>query len=163
MSTYSASSLQIRPVHSADLGALSSLWYDRAAVLAQMGLLRLSADAEQRWQVCAQSWLDESAVFFWIALIDALPVAALCVAREVDRDDIPPLRVARVLDLVVDLHAPQAQQGVVRALVKALCEQLKVQGIGELWVEASALLPVEQAFWRGLGARREAQLLKVIL
>lgn len=163
MSTYSALSLQIRPVHLADLGSLSSLWYDRAAVLAQMGLLRLSADAEQRWQVCAQSWLDESAVFFWLALVDTLPVAALCVTLGRDRNDIPPLRVARVLDLVVDLHAPQAQQGVVRALVKALCEHLKMQGIEELWVEGSALLPVEQAFWRGLGAQREAHLLKVIL
>lgn len=163
MSAQAAPSFQIRPVNSTDLCALSGLWYDRAAVLAQMGLLRLHADAQHRWQVCAQAWLNEPAVFFWTAVVDALPVAAMCVAPDADRDDILPLRVARVLDLVVDLHAQQAQQGVVRALVRALCEQLKVQGIGELWVEASVLLPVEQAFWRGLGARREADLLKVIL
>lgn len=163
MSTYSASSLQIRPVNSADLCALSSLWYDRAAVLAQMGLLRLEPDAQHRWQVCAQSWLNEPAVFFWVAQVDALPVATICVAPEVDRNGVPSERVIRVLDLVVDLHASPAQQGVVRALVKALCEQLRVQGIEELWVEGAALLPVEQAFWRGLGARREADLLKVTL
>lgn len=148
--------MRIRPAQAADLPLLSEYWYDRAALLQQMGApLQLLPDARSRWEDAAAHWLHADDVYFLTCVINDDEAGGALVGRiEANQPGLAPTHYGRVLQLVIDLHTPHLQQGMGGALLRAFQERLRDNDITRLVAAASVTLAVEEAFWRGMGAQR---------
>jgi RimJ/RimL family protein N-acetyltransferase len=147
--------MNIRPARAADLPLLSEYWYDRAALLQQMGApLKLLPDARSHWEAAAATWLHADDTYFLTCVINNEAGGALVGRIEANQPGLAPERYGRVLQLIIDLHTPQFQQGMGGALLRAFQARLRDNDITRLIAAASVALAVEEAFWRGMGAHR---------
>jgi RimJ/RimL family protein N-acetyltransferase len=147
--------MNIRPAQAADLPLLSEYWYDRMALLQQMGApVQLLPRARSRWEEAAQGWLNDDTITCLTCVIDNQAGGALIGTIKDNQPGIAPARYGQVLQLIIDLHTPHQQQGMGGALLRAFRKQLQSKGINRLMAHASTMLAVEEAFWRGIGAQR---------
>ncbi|MCU0511692.1 MAG: GNAT family N-acetyltransferase [Anaerolineae bacterium] len=155
-----ATLLSIRPALPADVPVLSEYWYDRMTLLMQTNpRIQLAADARARWELSAGRWLHEAGMIFLVAHVGAVPVGAIIGRVEAGTPGLLPDHYARVHELVIDLHTAYRQQGAGRRLLNAFRDQVRAAGITMLVVQVAEGMAVEQAFWRGMGARPRAELM----
>lgn len=146
--------MTIRPTITADLPLLSEYWYDRMALLQQMRTpLRLLPDARSRWEAAANDWLADSDLICLTYTRDDEAAGAIIGGIERNQPGIAPEHIGRVRQLVIDLHTPRPQRGVGSALLTALNDHFREAGVTRTIAEAPVTLAVEQAFWRGVGAK----------
>lgn len=143
----------IRAAGPHDLPGLAALWHERMTLLLQFDRrFALAPDAREQWAEAAARWLaspdclivaaerrgDAALVGFAIGWIERAPVGLL------------PARIGCISDMHIAVHSHQ--NGLGRRLLDSLRTWFKQQGVESLTVRAARRLPVEQAFWRALGA-----------
>lgn len=143
--------IAVRPALNDDIPALTELWYEKWALLSQSDpRIQLALDARARWSSAVSTWLtdpdrcvlvveDAHPVGYAVGMVDALLPPGLI-----------PERVGVILDIALDAHGSHA--GAARALVDGLRTWFAARDVDQLVVRTPRRQPVEQAFWRALGA-----------
>jgi GNAT superfamily N-acetyltransferase len=143
--------ITVRPTAEADLPRLADIWYEKWVLLSQADQrVRLASDAKERWKAAAASWLAEADVHMVSALTDEMPIG-YAVGRIADAP--PGLitdKMGAVMDIALDGH--RSYPGAARMLVSALRAWFSARGIEQIIAWTARRHPVEQAFWRSLGA-----------
>lgn len=141
----------IRKVEPDDLPGVAALWHERMTLQQQSDRrFSLAADAPARWQAAAAGWLADPH-----CLLVAAERGGLLVGYAVGwlRDAPPgllPERIGVVSEMHVGVHSYQSGLG--QALLNELRAWFAQQGAGALTAQVPRRQPVEQAFWRALGA-----------
>ena len=148
--------MQIDLARESDLERAAQLWFDRQLLLQQSDpLIRLPADALERWRRRAQTWIANEDYAFILAR-DAEAARGYIVITTCDGPPgLEPARLGKVVDMAIDLH--QSHSGLSRRLLGRAKDWLRARGVNRLAVDAPARYPVEEAFWRGQGGRLSSQ------
>lgn len=143
--------VSIRKATSEDIRALAALWQEKRTLLQQSDRrFRIAADARRQWELSAQNWLCDQRCAIYVAekettlhgfIVGWLPAGIPALSPEM-----PGL----ITELVIDAHTYQGGLG--RMLLQALREWFHAHGMERMAVFAPHNAPVEQAFWRALGA-----------
>jgi GNAT superfamily N-acetyltransferase len=127
--------MRIRLAAEADLAGLRHLYNERMALLAQ-GDRHISAEAVQ--------WLDRESGGVWVGDADDMPAGYVSVWRAASE--------WRIDHMALDAHT--YHPGLARALINAVRDAAHRDGASYILVRVPTSHPVEQAFWRALGAVR---------
>lgn len=125
--------MYIRLAADADIPALNHLYEERRALLLHGG-----------WRIprAAPAWLTRDASSVWVGEADGGVVGYISVLRRAE---------GWVIDQMA-LDAHEYHPGLARALVGVVREAARADGVAMLLVRVPSAHPVEQAFWRALGA-----------
>ena len=142
----------IRKAEASDIGALSTIWYERMILLQQShSFIKLSPENKNHWCHIASGWhyLDEYAFF-------VAEKSSQCIGFIVGRIEIGLLGMANqpvgyVLDLATDRH--KSYPKLMSNLLNALKTWFIGQNVQQLTISVPLNAPLEQAFWRGAGAK----------
>lgn len=152
----------IRRVEPGDLPAVAALWHERMLLQQQADRrLTLAADAQARWRAAAAGWLADPRCLMIAAEREGLLVGyAVGWLR-----DAPPGLLPERLGVVSEMHvgAHSYQAGLGRALLDELRAWFSQQGAAALTAQVPRRQPVEQAFWRAMGAAEWVEIMWVKL
>jgi len=141
----------VRAAISADLSTLAALWHEKMVIQSQTDRrFTLASDAQRRWSEAAATWLTASDHAVFAAEADGRLVGYIIGWVEAAPPGLLPERFGVVGELALDAHRYQANTG--RLLLASLKTWFAAQQIGQIVVRAPHRYPVEQAFWRALGA-----------
>jgi len=141
-----------RPATPDDLIALAELWYENRVLQQQSdSRLTLVASAKTSWIEEASRWLTNPRCAICVALRSGIPLGYLVVWLQDMPPGVVPKCVGFVADMAVDLHTSSGGAG--QSLLNAARDWLKQQNIENVMVAVPHRQPVQQAFWRGQGAR----------
>jgi ribosomal protein S18 acetylase RimI-like enzyme len=142
--------IAVRPATTADLPVLVEFWYEKWTLLSQSDArVRLLPDGRAAWQAAAKTWLHDERTALYTVTDEQHPVGyALGWIDPLFWAGLQPIGV--IVDIALDAHAPHI--GAARALVEALRTHFAAQGMTQILVWTARQQPVEQAFWRALGA-----------
>lgn len=145
--------LTIRALHIEDLSILAEYWYDHVALQAQKHTaIALMPDAEQHWIDAMQVHLQDTQTLAYIAALENEVFGGLIVTVVPNAPGLLPASVGEIVAIVLDMHSPHKRHNTVSQLLDRATTDLAAQGIQALRVSVPAYAPVEQGFWRGLGA-----------
>ena len=143
-----------RPMHAADLNLLSEFWYDRMVLLQQFNpRIRLMRDARAQWELQLLTRLDDPSHLTFTAELNQEIIGGIVGVIQPNSPGLLPEQIVSVSEFMVDLHSPQVNAGVGRVMINALRERVAAMGLEQVEVLVSMQASVEQAFWRGIGAR----------
>lgn len=126
--------MMIRQATDADIPALQHLYDEHAALLAQ-------ANAAGRPAGMAPKLTEQNRV--WVGEVEGAIGGYICAIRDDDG--------WLVDDMALDAHV--YYPGMARALVGAVQQAARAEGQHKMVVRVPLYHPVEQAFWRALGAQ----------
>jgi hypothetical protein len=112
--------------------------------------LRLTPASRDSWLSEMLGWLVDAQSVVCVALNNGQVIGYIVGQLQSLPSDFNPEHHGVISELVLDIH--QYQGGVARLLVDAVRQWCKTQSVECMTVSASTRLPVEQAFWRALGA-----------
>jgi hypothetical protein len=138
--------VEIRVAVPADIPTIVELHHE----LALLRRLRLAPYARETAVVETQRWLDDPEVAVLVATLDNQPIGYIVGRIQVTSTGLLPERNGVVSELVLDLH--QYQGGAARLLFDALRKWFSICNVEQILVSVPQRSPIEQAFWRGLGA-----------
>ena len=138
--------IEIRAAVPTDIPDLIELWHERAL----LQRLRLDPDAHQVWSAEVRYWLDDSETAIYVAISDSQLIGYIIGQVQTSSHGLVPDRIGVVSELALDLH--QYQVGVGTLLVDVIRQWFRSCKIERIYVSVSQRSPVEQAFWRALGA-----------
>jgi hypothetical protein len=135
-----------------DLNDLAELWYENRVLQQQSdSRLTLISGAKAKWMDEASSWLTNPRCAIWVALRGGNRQGYLVLWLQNTPPGVLPACVGYVSDMAVDLHSPSG--GIGQILLNAARDWLMQQGIENVVVAVPQRQPVQQAFWRGQGAK----------
>ncbi len=135
-----------------DLIDLADLWYENRVLQQQSDpRLTLTVGAKTKWVDEASNWLANPRCAIWVALRGYQCYGYLVLWLQDMPPGVTPHRTGYIADMAVDLHTPSGGAG--QILLNAAQNWLIQQGIENLTVAVPHRQPVQQAFWRGQGAR----------
>lgn len=135
-----------------DLNDLAELWYENRVLQQQSdSRLPLISGAKAKWIDEAVRWLTNPRCAIWVALRQQNYQGYLVLWLQDMPPGVVPACVGYVSDMAVDLHSPSGGAG--RILFSAARDWLIQQGIENIIVAVPQRQPVQQAFWRGQGAK----------
>jgi ribosomal protein S18 acetylase RimI-like enzyme len=141
----------IRPAHAADIPKMAMLWHEKMILQQQSDRrLTLLPDALARWSAAAGQWLNNDCCRMNVALRGDEIVGYIIGWIQASSPGLSPERIGVVTDIAVGLHSYQSGLG--RLLLDALRGWFCEQDIIQLIAHVPRRQPVEQAFWRALGA-----------
>lgn len=142
--------IAVRPAAVDDLPTLAAYWHEKWTLLSQADRrVRLAPDARAAWIAAAQTGLNESHRVLLVAEDDER-VIGYVVGRIELQPGLLPERLGVLTDIALDMHGYHA--GAARALVEGLRAWFAARGVTQMMVWTPRRQPVEQAFWRALGA-----------
>lgn len=146
--------IQIRSTIPDDINVLSEYWYDNVVLLQQTNPhIRLLPNAQARWRKSVENCLEQDTVIMLTASYD--DIVGCAIGRVIlNKAGFAPEKIGVVEHLVVDLHTPQNQTGVGTALWNALKIAFANHNIDVVRVDIATHAAVQQAFWRGIGAKK---------
>ena len=130
---------------------MASLWLEKMA-LQQFGdrRMRLAQDGAER-RVCAmQGWLQDESYCLLVALTGGQAAGYIVGCEHPGAAGLLPERQGQVLELTVGLHTDM--NGLGGRLWPQLHDWFRQRDLEEFIVNVPVRQPVEQAFWRSLGA-----------
>lgn len=134
-----------------DVPAMARLWQEKMVIQQQTDRrFSLSPDGQALWSDAVAQWLDHDDYTLYVADHADTIVGYIVGCVEAAPPGLLPARVGVVVDLAVGVHSNQPGLG--QRLLEPLREWLVQQGISRVIVSVSRRRPVEQAFWRALGA-----------
>jgi L-amino acid N-acyltransferase YncA len=143
--------MTIRPAKTDDIPLLAEFWYDQMALLSQKSpAIRLAPNALQEWEAYAKKALHEAIIL--VAEKDGEILGGIIGQESRNAPALLPERFGLIVYLLVDMHSPAYQTNTASLLVKAMQEEFRGLGLSQCRVAVAAYAPVEQGFWRGLGA-----------
>jgi hypothetical protein len=135
-----------------DLTDLADLWYENRVLQQQSdSRLTLTSEAKVKWIEEASHWLTNPRCAIWVALRAENRQGYLVLWLQDMPPGIVPACMGCVTDMAVDLHSPSGGAG--QILLSAARDWLTQQGIENMMIAVPHRQPVQQAFWRGQGAR----------
>jgi ribosomal protein S18 acetylase RimI-like enzyme len=137
----------------ADIPILVELWYERA-LLQQ---LQLAPDARDRWAAAASTWLGEKDTAIFVAENDDQLLGYVVGRVQPASPGLIPEWQGVITEIAIDVH--HYHGGVGRLLVNAIQTWLRSRNMEQFLVSVPHRSPLEQAFWRGLGAVRWMEVL----
>lgn len=145
-------SINVRLAATNDLVALADIWYENKVLNQQADTgLSLLPDAKNRWLQAAGYALADARCRMWLVSRDATIQGYVTVWLHDMPPGFTPEQVGCITEMALDLHTASAGAG--RALLQAARAWLSDHRITALIVQVPHRQPVQQAFWRGLGAR----------
>jgi ribosomal protein S18 acetylase RimI-like enzyme len=126
--------MQIRLATDADLAMLQRIYEERVALLAQ---------SDRRVRPATVQWLGRADGCVWVGQAGGEVAGYVSVWW--------PDAVWTIDHMSLDAHA--YHPGLARALAAAVRDAARAQGATEILVNVPSYDPVEQAFWRSIGAR----------
>lgn len=145
--------MTIRSVTANDIPLLAEYWYDQMALYSQkQAMMQLKPNADEVWQAYAQSLLHDTEVAFIANECKGELLGCIIGRITTNKIGLLPEKYGQVDDIILDLHSPHKQHNTVTELLAALKNYLFEKNIVHLIVHVPNHAPVEQAFWRGLGA-----------
>ena len=148
--------MQIDFARETDLEGAAELWFDRLALLQQSDpLIKLAPDAAARWRASATRWIANEDFAFLLARDDEAIRGYIVVTTCDGPAGLEPARLGTVVEMAVDLH--QSHSGLSRRLLDRAQDWLRARKINCLAIAAPVRYPVEEAFWRGQGAKLSSQ------
>jgi GNAT superfamily N-acetyltransferase len=145
------SPIRIRAATNFDLPALAELWHEKLVILSQSDRrFALMPDDRQQWIAAARGWLDDARCGAFVAAVDDEPVGFIVGWVQPMPPGMTPTQVGMITHLALDAHRYHGGAG--RLLLDHARAWFAEQGINQLITWAPHRLPVEQAFWRALGA-----------
>ena len=150
--------LIIRAATIDDIPAMSMLWHEKMIIQQQSDRrFRLSSDSRLAWSRTVSGWLDEPCYTIPVAERNAEIVGYLVARVDSAPPGLTPAQVGVVLELAVGAHSYQSGLG--RHLLESARHWFVKQEITHLVAYVPRRQPVEQAFWRALGATELTQIL----
>lgn len=141
----------IRPATSADVPAMSSLWYEKMTIQQQTDRrFQLAPEAQVEWAQAMGGWLKDSCYAVYIAERSAVLVGYVVGRIQDNPPGLRPARSGAVIEMTFGAHSYQSGLG--KELLKPLNLWFAGQGITTIVAHVPRRQPVEQAFWRALGA-----------
>lgn len=135
-----------------DLSTLADIWYENKVLNQQSDAgLVLVQGAKDCWMEEAHQWLANPRCRIWVASRDAVLLGYLVTWLQEMPSGFSPQTVGCVTEIALDLHTPSGGAG--QALLNAARDWLTNQGINSIIAHVPHRQPVQQAFWRGQGAR----------
>jgi len=135
-----------------DLVDLADLWYENQVLQQQTDpRLRLTVDARVKWIHEASRWLINPRCTIWVALRQDHRQGYLVLWLQDMPPGVMPTCTGYIADMAVDLHTSSGGAG--QILLNAARGWLTQQGIENVTVAVPHRQAVQQAFWRGQGAR----------
>lgn len=130
---------------------MAALWHEKLALQPHTGRRSvLLPDAAAHWSVAITPWLDDPRCAVLVAEVDHMIVGFIIGRIEANAPGLAPAEIGVIAELVVDAHSNQGGLG--RRLLDPLCAWFEENGIHDLRAQIAPGNPVEQAFWRALGA-----------
>ncbi len=149
----------VRATLLADIPILSEFWYDQMVLLQQMNpRIRLAPEARKKWELGMQETLQQPNTIFLTSILGTEIVGAIAATVLPNAAGLLPEQIAQVTTFVIDIHTPHIQHGTGRHLLEALKNSLAEQHITQLHISVSTSSVVEQAFWRGMGAKNNDEI-----
>lgn len=146
--------LKVRQMTAADVASVTGYWYDAVVWQQQTNThLKLSADARAEWAAYADNLLSQPDVYAFVTIDQHVVTGCLMAQRVPNRAGLLPREICRIHELIFDIHMGTGVRGAVRALLHALRKALEPDGIERVIIDVPTYAPVQQAFWRGSGAR----------
>jgi ribosomal protein S18 acetylase RimI-like enzyme len=144
-------SVTIRTAKSSDIPAMAALWHEKTVVQQQSDArFTLLPDGDTRWSEAATDWLSDSRCCIYVGERTDGIVGYIIGWLQDAPPGLSPEKVGVISDLAVGLHSYQSGLG--RMLLDALREWFADQDVTCLLAHVPRRQPVEQAFWRALGA-----------
>jgi L-amino acid N-acyltransferase YncA len=141
----------IRPATSADVPAMALLWHEKMTIQQQTDRrFQLAPDAQEEWSQAMCGWLDDSCYAVYVAERNGALVAYVVGRIQDNPPGLRPARIGTVIEMAVGVHSYQSGLG--KQLLKPLNLWFAGQGITSIVAYVPRRQPVEQAFWRALGA-----------
>ncbi|MBI1279482.1 MAG: hypothetical protein GC179_15235 [Anaerolineaceae bacterium] len=135
-----------------DLNALADMWYENKVIQQQSDArLTLIAGAKAHWIAEAALWLENVRCSIWLAVRDGSLAGYLVAWLQDMPSGMQPNCVGCITDIAVDPHNPTV--GASQLLLGSARIWLLEQNITHLIVAVPHRQPVQQAFWRGQGAK----------
>lgn len=142
----------IRPAIQSDITVASSLWFERISLLQQSdNYFTPLEDASQVWEAKAGQWIDHDNFGFFVAERDSTLVGYVVVSIISGPVGLQPKLIGNIIDIGLDLH--HAHSGLGKEMVQVVREWLIERDIHVLSVSVPSRYPVEEAFWRSIGAK----------
>lgn len=134
-----------------DIPTLANLWVEKMVLIAQADpRVKLAGDALTQWSSAALDWLsDERCIVYIAEQQDSVLGFAIGWIQTAPPGTIPE-HIGVITELTLDMH--QYQQGLAKALVNELREWFKKREITNIVALVPHRHPMQQAFWRSLGA-----------
>ncbi len=145
------SNITTHPATVDDVPAMAALWHERMT-LQQLTdrRLRLLPSGREKWSAAVERWLADD---HWQIVVARQQGEVVGYSIGLVQDNLPgvaPECVGVVSELVIGVHS--AGSGAGQLLLQPLKAWFAQQGIQHIVVQVSPRQPVEQAFWRALGA-----------
>jgi ribosomal protein S18 acetylase RimI-like enzyme len=143
--------VMIRVATQDDLPAMAVLWLEQKTLYQQADhRFTLQPDAADQWREAAMHWLSDKHCKAYVAQ-DQQQIVGYVIAWVQDGPPgMVPQRLGVVTELAVGAHSYQAGLG--RKLLAPLQAWFVEQGISTVLAHVPHRQPVEQAFWRAIGA-----------
>jgi ribosomal protein S18 acetylase RimI-like enzyme len=148
----------VRKANPQDTEELLRLWRERTDVyLKQQG----STTAAEQWREAVLCWLDRDDAAVLVADREGQLIGYMVGWVRENLPFTQPAQFGLISEMSVDGHCKQG--GVGTALLDAMKAWFKAKDLHHIEVRVPYLQPIEQAFWRALGARDSYDLLTVKL
>jgi len=143
--------VQIRRANSADIPGLARLWQEKMTVQQQSNRrYRMAPDAAARWSQAAALYLDDPLAAVFVAQRGNELVGYVVLRCEASPPGLLPEQIGKVVDMAVGLHSDQ--NGLGRRLWDSARSWFTAQSLTRVEAHVPRFMPVEQAFWRAMGA-----------
>lgn len=145
----------IRAATSVDIVHLYELWYDNMALQQQHSHhIQIVPNARDLWTTYADSLIRDDDVTFLVCDVEGAIPGYIVASRTENMPGLTPSHYALVHMLILDLHMTSAEKGVGKALLAALIARLQEQSLKQIRVSVGVGMMVEDAFWRGMSAKK---------
>ncbi len=145
------SELIIQPAAAHDIPGMALLWHEKLTIQQQTDRrYQLAPGGEAAWSRAAAAWLQDSQYRILVAKREYEVVGYLIGCVQAGPPGLLPAQVGVVTDMAVGAHSYQSGLG--RQMLDPLRAWFHEQGLTHFIVYAPHRQPVEQAFWRAMGA-----------
>jgi hypothetical protein len=150
--------MTIRPAKISDIPFLAEYWYDQMALRSQKtAAIRLAPDAIHQWEVYARDLLANETAIVFVAEHKGEILGGIVGQETKNMPGLLPEYFGLIVYVILDIHSPHMQQHTVGDLVNAIKEAFQAWGLKQCRITVAAQAPIEQGFWRGLGANLFAE------
>ncbi len=154
--------LVIRAVEVQDVPAMADLWHEKIVLQQQSDRrYRLAPDSKERWSAAVRQWKVDPCYVIYVAESECAIVGYIIAHVQSSPPGLVPDQMGIISDLAVGVHSYKSGLG--RHLLKPTLEWFGGQNIERIVVNVPHRQPVEQAFWRAIGATEWVDLMWMTL
>lgn len=141
----------VRLAKPGDVAQMSHLWQEKVIIQQQTDRrYRMAADGPQQWAQVVTAWLSDPAYVVCVAQSGADVVGYIIAQVQPGPPGLLPERIGMIIDVAVGVHSYQSGLG--RHLLVPVRTWFLEQQITVVMANVPHRQPVEQAFWRAVGA-----------